>query len=108
MTAVLQSPCADTLLCGSMGVSCSRRSQSRRRQRHDGPPGCCGGGGGSDGSECSGRESVTPQTSALQLDWERHQQEALTRLRKEFNNRPELFLLSQMIMAVHFFKNFDR
>ncbi|XP_037077623.1 ribosome-binding protein 1-like [Pollicipes pollicipes] len=39
---------------------------------------------------------------------EDEQEEAMRLLREEFKQRPTVFLLSQIILAVQFFKNFDR
>ncbi|KAF0305247.1 Protein mab-21-like 3 [Amphibalanus amphitrite] len=97
----------------NMGGSCSRR---RPRERFDDPadhPDAEGGGGGGGGGaqEAAAREAAAREAAAreadLQLAWERQQQAALDRLRKEFKYRPELFIMSQMMMAVHFFKNFE-
>ena len=86
-----------------MGIFCSRRR--RRRQGNDsGSPRPSHGDGsaGGEGEQAGGQEGL------LQLDWEKNQQAALEQLRKEFSSRPEVFIISQMVMAVHFFKNFDR
>ena len=80
-----------------MGAGCSRCRQPPSRHSSVAPSVRSPGG------------ATAPGTLRSRADsWELEREEALRLLREEFKHRPTVFLISQIIMAVQFFKDFDR